>query len=139
MALRWTLMVVVVIASFVVAGFVGAFVAEALGLWFVPSIGFIAAFAVVLATYLSAPTRKLTSALVAMLVGAVVAWLLAQPSYFPASYGEGLAYEPTYLPIVVTYVGGLLGLLVSTLLHRWVGPNSSIKPTPLRGAAYFRC
>ena len=135
MTLRWSLMVIAVIASFVVAGIVGAFVADMLGLWFLPTIGFIAAFAVVLATYLSAPRRKFTSSVVAMLIGAVVAWLLVEPSYYPASYGESLAYEPTHLPIVVTYAGGLLGLLVSALLNRWVGPNSSFKPTPLRGAA----
>ena len=135
MSLRWFVMLTIVIFSFAAAIFLGALLASALGLWYRPTIGFVAAFTVVIAAYLSAPTHKLVSSAVAMLIGAVVAWLLVEPSYYPASYGEALAYEPTHLPIVITYVGGLFGLLVSALLNWWVGPNNSFKPTPLLGAA----
>ena len=135
MSIRWFFTASVISVSFIVAGFIGAFVADAFQLWYEPVIGFFAAFAVVLSTYLSAPHHKLTSAIAAFFVGAVLAWILLKDSFYPSSYGEELAYTSTYLPLVVTYLGGTLGCLTAALINWWVGPNNSFKPTPLRGAA----
>lgn len=130
---RWGSAVAIVFAAFFAAGLLGAFFAGSMRLWYQPVIGFFAAFAVVLSAYLSAPHHKLASAMVAFVVGAVLAWFLLESSSYPESYGEGLAYQPTRLPVVVTYAGGLLGCAVSAMLDRWVGSRSASGRNLLRG------
>jgi hypothetical protein len=135
MLVKWTVAFLAVVGAFVLAGVAGGLAADSLGYWSTPAAGFSAALAVVLVAYFSAPARKLLAAASAFVVGAAAAWSLLEPSFFPESYGERGGYEPTHLPIVATYIGGLLGLLASVCLRRWAGPNNSSKPTPLRGAA----
>ena len=135
MVLRWALTLLLVFCGFVVAGMLGGFIVDFAGLWHLPGAGFGAAFAVVVVTYLAAPSHKLGSAFTALIVGAIAAWWLLEPSFYPESYGSSNAYQPTHLPIIVTYIGGLFGLLAAALIGRWAGPNNSSKPTPLRGAA----
>jgi hypothetical protein len=133
--LRWALAFLAVSGAFVVAGMISGLATELAGFWQLPGAGFGAAFAVVVVAYLAAPKHKLRTATVALTLGAIAAWLLLEPSFYPESYGDRGAYEPTHLPIIATYFGGLLGLLVATLLGRWAGPNNSFKPKPLRGSA----
>jgi hypothetical protein len=135
MVLRWSLALLAILGGFAVAGVLGGLAADVAGFWHLPGAGFSAAFAVVIVAYLAAPTYKLRTAAVALVLGAIAAWLLLEPSFYPESYGERGAYEPTHLPIIATYIGGLLGLVAAMLIGRWAGPNSSSKPTPLRGAA----
>ncbi len=135
MILRWALALLLVFCGFVVTGMLGGLIAGFVGLWHLPGAGFSAAFAVVIAAYLAAPSHKLGSAFTALILGAIAAWLLLEPSFYPESYGDRDAYQPTHLPIIATYIGGLLGLLAAVLIGRWAGPNNSFKPTPLRGAA----
>ena len=135
MVLRWAMALLAVFGGFAVAGILGGLATDIAGFWHLPGAGFSAAFAVVVVAFLAAPSHKLRTATFALILGAVVAWLPLEPSYYPESYGDRGAYEPTHLPIVATYIGGLLGLLASVLIRRWAGPNNSFKPKPLRGSA----
>jgi hypothetical protein len=135
MVLKWTLAILAVLGGFTLAGTLGSFATDLAGFWHLPGAGFSAAFAVVVVAYLAAPSHKLLSATVALFLGAIAAWLVLEPSWYPESYGDRGAYEPTHLPIIVTYAGGVLGLIVAAAIRRWAGPNNSSKPTPLRGAA----
>jgi len=114
MAMKWPLMLLAVIGAFFTAGLVGGLIAAHMGLWDVPAAGFCAAFAVVVVTYLAAPHHKMRSALLAFCMGAVVAWYLLEPSFypeFPAQYHE-VAYARTHFPLIATCLGGILGLVV---------------------------
>jgi hypothetical protein len=135
MVLRWALALLAIFGGFTAAGLLGGLASDFAGFWQLPGAGFSASFGVVVVAYLAAPAHKLHTAIVALILGAVAAWLLLEPSFYPESYGARGAYEPTHVPIVATYVGGLLGLVVAALISRWAGPNNSFKPTPLRGAA----
>lgn len=135
MALRWIFTVAVVLLSFVLAGFFGGLVSHLTGLWLLPCVGFCVAFAVIVVASLAAPAYKPRSALITLAVGAIAAWMVLEPSFYPTSYGPERAYQPTHLPIVATYLGGLLGFVVGALLSRRAGPISSFKPTPLRSSS----
>jgi len=135
MFLKWTMAFLAVAGAFLIAGIAGGLAADSLGFWSTLGAGFAAAFAVVLVAYFSAPAHKLSVAIAAFVVGAIVAWSLLEPSFYPESYRERGAYQLTHLPVLATYLGGLLGLLVSACIRYWAGPNNSSKPTPLRGAA----
>lgn len=117
MARQWMLALLAVLGAFFVAGLLGAFVAGALGRWPEPVAGFAAAFAVVLVSYVSAPSHRLPAAMAALAAGAVVAWHFLSSSFYPERYVDK-AYEPTYLPLIATYLGGLLGLLMATIHSR---------------------
>jgi hypothetical protein len=116
---QWILAFFAVAGAFFLAGFGGSAVADVFGFWHIPSAGFCAAFAVVVASYASAPSFKFTLSCLAFVAGAVVAWMLLEPSWYPdmKRYGS-LAYEPTHLPIIATYAGGITGLLLVATL-RW--------------------
>jgi hypothetical protein len=119
MVLRWALAVLAVLGGFTVAGILGGLATDFAGFWNLPGAGFSAAFAVVVVAHLAAPSHKLRTATVALVLGAVVAWLLLEPSFYPESYGNRGAYEPTHLPVIATYIGGLLGLVAAALIGRW--------------------
>ena len=125
--IRWTFFVC---GSFLAVGLASGFTAWYFHLWHLPVAGFCAAAAVVVTAYLATPNLKLLSSFTVFAVGALVAWIVLEPSWLPESYGDS-AYQPTHLPIMVTYCGGVLGLLVVGLLSR-AGPNNSFKPKPLR-------
>lgn len=119
MVLRWALAVLAVLGGFTVAGILGGLATDFAGFWNLPGAGFSAAFAVVVVAHLAAPSHKLRTATVALVLGAVVAWLLLEPSFYPESYGNRGAYEPTHLPVIATCIGGLLGLVAAALIGRW--------------------
>jgi hypothetical protein len=127
MIMKWALAILAVLGGFLLAGISGKVLTELAGFWGLPGAGFSAAFAVVLVTYLAAPSHKLLSSAIALILGAVAAWLVLEPSFYPESYGEQGAYQPTHLPIIATYVGGILGSIVAAALMRWTRPNSSFK------------
>ncbi|MCD9088643.1 hypothetical protein [Stenotrophomonas sp. SY1] len=130
MVLRWALAFFAVLGGFSVAGVLGSLATGFAGFWHLPGAGFSAALAVVVVAYLAAPSHKLRAAIAALVFGAIAAWLLLEPSFYPENYGDRGAYEPTHLPIIATYTGGLLGLLVAAIIGRWAGPNNSFKPKP---------
>ena len=127
MKLRWLVAVLAIIGGFFISGIVGSLVTDALGFWSLPGAGFSAAVAVVVVTYMAAPHSKFVAACIALLVGAIVAWLTVEPYFFPESYQDGRAYQPTHLPIAATYIGGILGLLAVAIYNFTRKPNNSLK------------
>ena len=113
--MKWILAFLSVVGGWLLGGIAGGFAGALAGLWDIPSAGVGAAFVAVVVAYLAAPSRKLLSASVVLVVGAVLAWLALEPSTYPGSY-RGHAYEGTHLPIIATYVSAILGFaLVATL------------------------
>ncbi|WP_188981958.1 hypothetical protein [Pseudomonas matsuisoli] len=128
--MKWTLALPAILLGLVIAGEIGVGSASTLGLWNLPVAGFSAAFAVVVVAYLASPSHKRTATVVAFTCGAIAAWMLLEPAFLPENYGAGRAYQPTHLPIIFTYAGGLLGCLVALLIRRWTASNGAVKPTP---------
>jgi hypothetical protein len=114
---KWIWWVFVVGGAFLAAGAAGGFAASRLHLWPVPVAGFCSAAAVVVVGYLAAPAFKLQMSGLVFIAGAVAAWVILEPSWLPESYGEN-AYQPTHLPVLATYCGGMMGLLVAALLGK---------------------
>jgi hypothetical protein len=115
-ATKWALVLAAIVISSVVAAISAEFVAQAVGLWSTPASGFCGAFVGVLVAYLAAPSQKMWVAITAFVVGAVVAWHGLEPAWYPQGYGEN-TYQPTHFPVIVTYLGGILGIGVSLTLH----------------------
>lgn len=115
---QWTLAVLAVLGAFFIAGIAGSLATDAMGFWHLPGAGFFAALAVVVTTYFAAPSRKVLFSGGAFVVGAIAAWALLEPSSYPETqrYGE-LAYQPTHLPALATYIGGIIGLAIVGILR----------------------
>ena len=111
------------LGAFLVAGIAGSAATEAVGFWHLPGAGFSAALAVVLSSYFAVPSRRFLCACCAFAIGAVVAWMLLEPSWYPESYGAR-AYQPTHLPLIATYLGGVVGLAAAGVLSLRSGPRS---------------
>ena len=121
----WAIAAFAVIGSFFISGILAAFAADAVGLWHLPIAGFSAAFAVVAVAYWAAPERKLLVAVLALMLGALVAWPLLGTQHYPEHYSGGLAYQPTYLPLAATYLGGLLAYAIVALTSRLGGRHGT--------------
>lgn len=117
-SLAWPQAVFAILGVFVAAGLSAGIAANLVGLWEKPIAGCVAAFSVVLSTFLFAPHHKVICALVTFFAGAAAAWILVGQSSFPESYGAPLAYQPTHVPFVVTVAGGCLGLLSVLVVNR---------------------
>lgn len=129
----WGVAILAILGAFLVAGVLGAVVASSLSRWDLPASGFAAAFAVVLAAYIAAPSRHITCAVTALVLGASIAtWAFRDGSFYPESY-ETVAYQPTYLPLWLTVSGGVVGLLCvlahAHLSRRHTSPNKTMEPT----------
>lgn len=118
MVLRWFLLLPIVLGGFLVAGTLGSLATAAVGAWHLPGAGFSAALVVVILAYVAAPAVKLQTAFCMLIVGGGIAWWLLEPSFYPESYRDCGAYLPTHLPLVATYLGGLLGLCAVLVDHR---------------------
>jgi len=117
-ALRWTVLVPATATAFVAAGVAGSVLGSVLGVWGEPLIGAFTAGAFVAVPFWIAPSQRRLVATAALVVGAALAWrLVGPPSSYPEGYGE-LAYQPTYLPIVATYVAGAVTWTGCVLLAR---------------------
>jgi hypothetical protein len=115
---NWPLAILAVVGAFLVAGVIGALGSEALGLWDTPGAGFCAALAVVLTSYFATPGHRLVSSLVSCTLGVVLAWYFLEPSWYPEHYAE-LAYQPTHLPLIATYLGAVFGFVFIGALKLW--------------------
>ncbi|WP_372356181.1 hypothetical protein ACCP99_11785 [Xanthomonas sp. NCPPB 3443] len=118
MALRWLLLLPILLGGFLIAGVLGSLSTAVVGVWHLPGAGFSAALAVVILAYVAAPAVKLQTALCALLLGGGVAWWLLEPSFYPESYRDRGAYMPTHLPLLATCLGGLLGLFTVLVHHQ---------------------
>jgi hypothetical protein len=134
MLLKWVLAILAVVGGFFVAGIAGGVATDFAGFWLLPGAGFSAAFAVVIVAYLAAPSHRVLSSIVALVIVAAVAWYFLEPSFTPESYGENGAYQPTHLPIIATYLGGILGLVVAAGLGRFARLTDAIRPSSLSDA-----
>jgi hypothetical protein len=107
---RWVLLPFEILIGFVLVGIAAALAAGQLYLWYEPVGGFFAAIAVVVVAYLRAPAWPVTVAFVAYSIGCAAAHnMLWERSFYPENYTE--AYEPTNLPLWVTFAGGTLAFL----------------------------
>ena len=113
---RWLSLPLVVPAAFIVGFMFGGAASQALGMWEEPVVGFCAALAVVLAGHHAVPTHRFAVSVVLLLAGGVTAYRLIGRSWYPEGYEK--AYEPTYLPLLITFLGGLLGVAYSFLRTR---------------------
>lgn len=117
MTSKWFIALLAVAGAFLISGLIGSFVADFLWAWSLLGAGFFAAFSLVCVAYLAAPDHKLIFSVMNFVLGAVVSWLFLEPSWYPESHAT-MAYHPTHLPLVITYLGGVLGLLFVALLNR---------------------
>jgi hypothetical protein len=108
---QWIISFFAVFGAFFLCGIFGSALASLFGLWDQPISGFFAAFGVVTMAYLSSPNRNKLYSVIVFLLGAIIAWLLIGDSWYPESYTEK-AYQPTYLPFLITLFGGFLPLVV---------------------------
>ncbi len=107
---------VIVIITFVVSAVGAGLLADLIGIWKKPVIGASAAFFVVLSGYVTAPCYKRIAASIWLIVGAISAWVLAGNSYYPEDYTQ--AYEITLIPLIATYLSGILALLICMVWHK---------------------
>lgn len=96
-------------------------------------LGAAAAFVCVVAASMTAPSAKRLTALLVLAIGAVAAWLLLNPWFFPESHPR--AYQLSYLPLTGTYVGGFLGLVVVWLQTSRIAPPAGAAPALTRSVS----
>ena len=119
MMTKWATFLFAVIGAFFVCGIGGAVFASSLGLWDLPTAGFCAAFGVVSIAFVSAPAKRSEVSLTVFVAGALLAWFLIEPSWYPETYAEK-AYQLTHLPFLVTISGGLVALAIALLpFNKW--------------------
>jgi hypothetical protein len=93
-------------------GIGGAVIANVAGFWGLPTAGFCAAFSVVSVAYVSAPKFNNQVAIGVFVLGAIVAWFLLVPSYYPGNYDKS-----SHAPILATILGGVIALFITTLIE----------------------
>jgi len=108
--------IIIVIVIFVVSAFTAGTLAGLADVWKKPIIGAVAAFCVVISGYVTAPSHKRTASAVWLIIGAISAWILAGDSYYPEDHEH--AYQLTIIPLLATYLSGLLALLICVVWHR---------------------
>jgi len=119
MMIKWATFVFAVIGAFFLCGIGGAVTAEWLGLWVLPVAGFCAAFGVVSLAFVSAPAKRSEVAITVFVAGALLAWFLIEPSWYPEIYEEK-AYQSTHFPFLVTILGGVVALAIALLpFKKW--------------------
>lgn len=124
--IRWLGLIPAIVFTFLVSALAASLAVRYMGYWDFPAVGFISASSVVLVTYLVSPRYKLWLVAVTFGVGAVFAWKLLVPSWYPESYGL-LAYQKSYVPIIYTILGGGLALMLCTVYHWTQSKANSIR------------
>ena len=76
----------------------------------------VSALAFVVSGSMIAPRFRLVVALALYSIGAWIAWLFMSPWEFPEFHPRG--YQPSWVPLPLTLLGGLIGLLVVLLQRR---------------------
>ncbi len=107
----WPIAAFAVLGAFISCGFGGGVVAEILGVWPLPAMGFCAAFAVVALSYLSAPKFNHQITILIFLAGSLFAWLILKNIYHPEP-SEHLVPQINYWPLISTVAGGFSALLI---------------------------
>lgn len=138
--MRFLLTPMAVVVAFALSVIIGWIIAQVLGIWWEPVVGFVAALGVVVAGYAIAPCAKMTVGIVVFIVGVFTAWKLVGMSCYPEGYPQ--AYEETYSPLFSTYVGGIVGLIICFAFN-YLQKNNKATPRgpqkgPLRSAQHRR-
>ncbi len=107
----WPIAAFAVLGAFISCGLGGGVVAEILGVWPLPAMGFCAAFAVVALSYLSAPKFNHQITILIFLAGSLFAWLILKNIYHPEA-SEQLVPQNNYWPLISTVAGGFFALLI---------------------------
>lgn len=108
---KWVISLFSIAGAFVICGIGGAAIADLFDIWERPVAGFFAAFGVVTLAYLSAPVRNRSYSTLIFVIGAICAWLITGESWWPEDYVTR-AYQPTYMPFIITVTGGLIPLAI---------------------------
>ncbi len=108
--------IIIVIIIFVASAVAAGILAGLADVWKKPIIGAVAAFCVVIAGYVTAPSHKQAASAIWLIIGAVSAWVLAGDSYYPEDYEH--AYQLTIIPLLATYLSGLFALLLCLVWHK---------------------
>lgn len=101
-----------------------------------PFDGALVAFLVVLAGALAAPCKRLFTAFIVLILGATLAWVMVGEMYPPTYYPPKLFPDGpprVWSPIIGTYVGGLIGVLVIAIRER-KKVQPSVAPYVAQGA-----
>ena len=114
--------IVIVIILFTVSAVMAGYLAGLANVWKKPIIGAVAAFCVVTSGYATAPSHKQIAAVVWLIVGAISAWILAGDSYYPEDSEH--AYQLTIIPLLATYLSGIIALLICMLWHKKHNKNT---------------
>ncbi len=122
---KWTISLFSVFGAFFFGALAFSAVPDILGMWHLPAMGFGAAFMTVLISFISAPKFEYIYTTINLIIGAVIAWFLLEPSYYPESYGEDIAYQQTHTPIIATYTGALIAYLVCLAITKLANNRSS--------------
>ncbi len=115
---RWILAVFTIFGGFSLVGFLTILVAELSGLWTTPYGGFAAAMAAVVVTWLAVPRHREAATAVTLMLGVLGAWMLLRHETYPE--GHPRAYALTLIPLIATYAGAVVGLVVVFVLRRRV-------------------
>jgi hypothetical protein len=113
--LRWFCLPVLVFVSWVITGVLVELVFSVIPAWDEPWLGAICAFTWVLSAYFVVPKWKIPVAVLAYVVGAIVAQHLIGNSFYPK--GHPKAYQTTHLPFIMALIGGLNGIVVSFVIQ----------------------
>jgi hypothetical protein len=74
-----------------------------------------------------APSQKIKAAYFAFFIGSSVSWMFLKDSWYPESF-EGLAYQKTLLPFIITEIGGIVSLLYCHLENQGnLGQNTAVR------------
>lgn len=107
----FVLSIIIVIITFLVSAIAAGLLADLIGVWKKPVIGSTAAFCVVIAGYITAPSHKQRSAAIWLIVGAIAARILSSTSPYPED-------EPSLIPLYATYASGFIALLLCMVWHK---------------------
>jgi len=122
---RWLSLIPLVVIAFFTVSLFTIFAADSRGIWYEPVVGVVASSVVVLVAFIVPPDMKILCATVALVLGAVVAWILIQP---PSTNYSGVNNDQlnyTYTSIIATYFSGAVSWCFCYFWHRRSKPNSN--------------
>ena len=128
---KWPLFAIGLLVTIVATPIIVTFMLKGFLCWKETIAGPITAIVIVFYSYLLAPKYNAIWSVIGFLLGALVAYAVPEMHSYPECHE--LAYQRTYIPLVVTYVTGLIALAYCIYLSN-TKHNKSFKPTPKSGA-----
>jgi len=119
-ALRWIAVPISSFAATYIVLFIAANLMPSLGYPYAnPVFGSIAAFTFVVSGSFAAPSNTNLAAILLLLVGAIVSWPFLSTLTKPDSI------TPTYIPMILTYLSGIFGVLLVYFVNKNITINST--------------